>query len=851
MSGTSVRITSRWARAGAAGALVAAAVVAVDLVGAPSGAQEAALTLTAIPGVGVNADQSISDDGQVVVYEETTLDQSGVPATRVLIHDRVSGATTGVAELGAMNPAVSGNGCFVTYSTFTPDVEEPPDTTTTSTTTTTTTTTTSVPESTTTTTSVPESSTTSTSDPVVDVGADGPAADEQPIVTEAPVVVDEPQALVRQAIDLVASGTSTLYAFDRCADPLPQQAVVVVRDIAVTESLGVAAVSFDGTVIAFSNGNDIIRMQGTLTGYVAGVPFDSAVIATPAAITGPNIDMSSDGSTIVFEAGTDANPDDAIELIDFGVHVWTNVGVTEVTSVASNSTSPTVSADGSAIAFVSEPGSDSGFLGVAVQTQLDDGSAANISIDPFGSQPDLSEDGQHVVYNTTAGRTSPGMAMTSSVGGGNIPFLGVSTIDLSVAAAGAPATTFAVSGPAVSAQGNAVALDADVSDQAKGTPQVIAVRTLTASGSLDAEAYDLGSGDVGDTLAATATFTNQGPASVGFATEAIAIESPFVVGSTTCVGSIGPGASCVIELTVTIESLEDLFGSFVLTGLDGSNASAELTALGERATTTTDQATTTTPPNTTPRNTTVNTTRTTTRNTTRTTTRNTTSNTTQTTSANTVVNINLPPTFEPTTFDFAPTIINAGSRTASIEIVNASGSTESVATAAFADPDAGFSVIDTTCTSISVGARCTLNILFAPTGEGALATDLVVAFSSGTEIRSTFSGIGAPEPTLAVIPGVATVGQVVTVQGGGFPAGVTVSLSFGELLDDRDVVVNDTGVFNIPLVVIPNTPAGPMVVSVAGQQDLFGDTETEMLVTRTTRRTNPGVLGSLGARIGS
>lgn len=792
----------------------------------------------------------------MVVFEETTLNQNGEPGTRVLIHDRVSAATVGVPDAGAMNPALSGNGCFVTYSTFLLDAEVPPDTTTTtSSTTTTTTTSTTTTSTTSTTTTVPDSSTTSTSDPVVDGGADGQAAGDQPTTSDAAVVVDEPQALLRQAAAAPTAGTATLYAFDRCADPLPQQAVVVARDIAVAGPLAGAAVSFDGTVIAFSNGDDIIRLQGTLTGYVAGVPFDNDVIATPDSVTGPNLDMSSDGSTIVFEAGIDTDPDDASNSIAYGVHRWTNTGTSTVTPIASNSTSPTISADGSLVAFSSDPDSDSGFLGVVVQTRPDDGSIVNLSIDPFGSQPDLSEDGLHVVYNSTTGRTSPGVAMTSSVGGGDVPFVGVSVIDLSVAAAGAPATTFAVSGPVVSAQGNAVAFDADVSDEAAGTPRVVAVRTLTASGMLDAESYDLGRGDVGDTIAVTATFTNQGPASVGFSTDSITIESPFVVGANTCIGSIGPGASCDVEVTVTIESLEDLFGSFVLTGLDGSTASAELTALGERATTSTDQATTTTPPNTTPRNTTVNTTRTTTQNTTRTTTRNTTrnttSNTTGTTTTNTVVDIDLPPTFAPATFDFAPTIINAGSRTASIEIVNASGSTEAVATAAFADPDAGFTVIDTTCTSITVGARCTLNILFAPTAEGDLATDLVVAFSSGSEIRAAFTGVGAPEPTLAVIPGVATVGQVVTVQGGGFPSGATVVLSFGELLDDRDVVVNDAGVFNLPLVVIPNTPAGPMTVSVAGQDDLFGDTDTEMLITRTTRRTNPGVLGSLGARVGS
>lgn len=842
-------MTSRWARAGAVGALVAAAVVAVDLVGAPSGAQEASPTATQIPGVGTNADQAISDDGRIVVFEETV--DSGVETTsRVLIHDRSDATTIAVPDAGAMNPSISGNGCFVTYTTFVPDLTV--DTTTTTSTTTTSTTTTSS-----TTTSMPTTTTTTvTPTTTTTVVSESTTTDPKDATTSSTTdtVADlDPQSIVRQ---IAVTGVATLFAFDRCAEPLPTEAVVVARIVDASGPISPAAVSFDGTVIAYSNGDDIVRMQGTLTGYVSGIPFDSSLVATPEQVTGPNLDMSSDGSTIVFEAGTDLTPADATDTIDFGIHTWTNNPNAAVSPVASNSTSPTISADGGLVAFVSSAASDSSFLGVVVQTRPIDGLATNISIDPFGTQPDLSEDGRHVVYNTIKTDGTVGLALTSSLGDTEAPFVGVSVLDLSADATGAPATTFSVSRPAIAAGGDVIAFDADVSAEPAGTTRLVTVRSLTSTGLLDADLYDLGVGDVGDTLSITATYTNQGPASAAFSTDGVTVESPFVVGSNDCVGLIGPGATCTITITITIASLEDLFGSFTVTGVNGSTATAELTALGAVATTTTDATTTTTPPETTPSDTTVNTTRnttrTTTQNTTRSTTRVTTAATTATTSpADTVAEIDLPPTFEPSTFDFAPTIINAGMRTASIEIVNSAGSAESVATAAFADPDAGFVVADTTCTAIEVGARCSINVSFSPLVEGPLATDLVVGFASGVEIRAAFTGVGAPEPTIIVIPGVATVGQVVTVQGAGFPAGSTVSLAFGQLLDPRDVVVNDTGAFNLPLVVIPNTPAGPMTVSVEGQPDSFGDVKTEMLVTKTTRRTGPGVLGTLGARVGS
>ena len=93
------------------GALVVAAVTAVGLFDAPTGAQEAGPVVVPIPVEGSvrNAEQRISDDGDVVVFESTSVLESGDEFTRVLVHDRSAGTTWPVPESrGAPGAATEG-----------------------------------------------------------------------------------------------------------------------------------------------------------------------------------------------------------------------------------------------------------------------------------------------------------------------------------------------------------------------------------------------------------------------------------------------------------------------------------------------------------------------------------------------------------------------------------------------------------------------------------------------------------------------------------------------------------------------------------------------------------------------
>lgn len=782
-----------------------------------------------------NAEQRISDDGDIVVFESTSQLDDGTEFTSVVVHDRTVGDVRRMPESRAdatspvptFNPSVSGNGCIVTYSTFAAAVTETPD-----------------PDD-----AADEQTAADTDDQTNAQSDDDPdgagdaAGSDQSAESSVPTATTADDEAARQTEPVVVMpAVSELRAVDRCSAPELTTSVLVASE-PVDAPLPAAAVSSDGVFVAYSNGDAIVRMQGTVAGYTLTSVFDTTPVPAPDVVTGPGLDITADGSVVVFEAGVDETPDDSTDPVALGLHAWTaGVGPTppSVRPVASLATRPSVSADGGAIAFEAQVGSDAAFSGVVLQLVTAEGGVANLSIDPQGSMPDVSSDGRHVVHNTPNG-----VAMVSSVSDAAMPFAGVEVTDLGAPVGESPALGAAASGPAVAALGDAVAVDpAGVA----GISPSIAVRTVPASIVLDATAYDLGNGDVGDTISTPITVTNQGPATLVLGPDAITVDAPFAVAENGCVVPVGPRSSCVIEVALTIESLDDVIGSISVAPPNAPSVSADLAALTVAPTTESATTVTTTPPNTTPIAvpTTVRTTTPFTTNTIRVTT----PITQPATTSAPIIEIDLDPIFEPATFDFAATIIDAGSRTASLEIINPSSSTEVLASVEFQDPASGLTVGGTDCVELGVGSRCTVDLVFAPSAEGDLTDQLVATFESGSRATATVTGVGAPPPTLSIIPDVATVGQVVTVQGAGYPAGSTVELSFGDGVVDRDVVVNDVGVFNVPFVVLPNTQPGPLIAAVAGQEDAFGDTTAEMLVTKTSSGTSPMVLGSLGANVG-
>jgi hypothetical protein len=134
-----------------------------------------------------------------------------------------------------------------------------------------------------------------------------------------------------------------------------------------------------------------------------------------------------------------------------------------------------------------------------------------------------------------------------------------------------------------------------------------------------------------------------------------------------------------------------------------------------------------------------------------------------------------------------------------------------------------------------------IEVQFAPTVVGPASAFVTAELSDGSVVTASLSGEGTAEPTLDVVPEVAAVGQVVTVFGAGFPADSTVEFSWDVVAGSEPIPVDPDGTFAHVVVVLPNTPTGPITVEIAGQPDVFNEVSGELLISG-SGRTNTAVL---------
>ena len=132
--------------------------------------------------------------------------------------------------------------------------------------------------------------------------------------------------------------------------------------------------------------------------------------------------------------------------------------------------------------------------------------------------------------------------------------------------------------------------------------------------------------------------------------------------------------------------------------------------------------------------------------------------------------------------------------------------------------------------SIAPGSSCVVDVRFAPITVGPANGSVVFRLSDGSIVTASLVGDGVSGPTLALVPAVAGVGQTVTVFGAGFPPGSTIELSQPGTAVAAPIVVDGDGTFAHVVVVLTNTPSGPAVLAVAGQPDAFDDVAAELLV---------------------
>lgn len=222
------------------------------------------------------------------------------------------------------------------------------------------------------------------------------------------------------AYSVIGDETTTLTVADVCAvadDPISLDTVPSVVDAETgTAVVAAPALSVDGTVVVWSMGTEIRRyVKSAVSGhYELTDVFGTALTPAPGFATGADVDVTADGATIVYVAG----PGDApYEPVPANIHVW-DAGVPpgeptiEIVSLtddgeagASDSSSPSISADGSLVVFASTSldlaaavADDAGDDDVPFVVAVDrDGSSTQLLV-RSAARPMVSGDGDHVVY---------------------------------------------------------------------------------------------------------------------------------------------------------------------------------------------------------------------------------------------------------------------------------------------------------------------------------------------------------------------------------------------------------------------------------------------------------------------
>ena len=629
----------------------------------------------------------------------------------------------------------------------------------------------------------------------------------------------------------VAGGSATLVAVDRCVvaadDPLPIGAVldtIAIPEVADTESsddsdpsasvepdssdsvepdtsddvessasdadspveefagawaqVAAPALSFDGSTVVWSTGREIRRYEraGSADPFVRTDTFDVSSSPMPSIVTGRSIDISADGGTVVFVAGPGT---EAFAPTPGNVYAWQASVPREEPELLS--TTPT-----------GEPGA------------ADSGS------------PTISNDATFVVYESS----SVDLAATAGIEL-SAPFV----VGIDRTAETAQVLVDDATAPAVSADGFHVAYRRDgsirVLSSAEGTTDDVGDDELAAAepvGSLAISQHGrwLVFASAVDLRTSTASATSVETPAVWAVDRASS--NPAVVDTTTTTTTTTTTSSTTISTTVPPTSSTTV----APTSPGGDTTST----MPEVDTSTTVPATTLpalpvidrfpvvpgafprvpTPRPFTPRPAPLQ------------------SSPTRSTIAPTLSATATPATFE-------PTIVNAGRRTQPVTLFNATPSSIAVG-AVSVDPAGPFSIVSDGCVgpSLAPAGSCAVEVQFAPIDLGAASAVVTFRLGDGSAVTATLVGDGVPEPTLDLLPAVAGAGQTVTVFGAGFPPASTVELTQPGVAISQSVVVDPDGTFAHVVVVLPNTPTGPVLLAVAGQVDRFDDVDAELLV---------------------
>ncbi len=605
-----------------------------------------------------------------------------------------------------------------------------------------------------------------------------------------------------------------LVAFNRCTSGAEPEriATVPIPDGSVESALPAPALSDDGAVIVWSTGLGVARYTkpaSTWSGQTIVVP---AEVVPSATIVAPVVDISANGATIVFAAGPGNTP---FAPTRANVFRWTAGGSSGGTvdllsasassaSATTRSTAPSISADGRFVVYQSD---DVGLLAASKPTTpgplgtfvvlFDDDPSSTAPptakvVAADGERPVISGDGSTIAYDT-----NDDVRRQRSVGA--TPFSSVTEVSLSAASGGTLPTDPSVSGPSVSgpvltANGkigifDSIHLAALTGDPAAATGTHVFARTIDDTPTTT-------------TQPTTPPTTPTTPAP----TTAPPTTSPS---TTTPPTTIGPPETTIPASTVPnrppTATTVPPYRPPATSGTGSSGSSSR--PVGSSSTVTYASPTP-------------------------------------------VAEV----AFVPVAVDFSPTIVGAGRQTTTFSITNPTAqSVEVIDLSIGGDTGGAFSIVENGCESASIpaGGTCTVVVAFAPVAIGSTSATITAILSNGDTAGAMLGGTGAPPPTLTVVPGVASSGQVVTVQGSGFPAGIAVSLTWlGDAITEP-IQTDANGSFVETLLVLPRTPRGPSSAVVAGQTDQFSTVVGDVLIAGTSDRSSSVLTHSAGSPFGS
>jgi hypothetical protein len=740
-------------------ALGAVAVVAVGVVGAyasVTGAQSATdpilLDVVSVDAAGAaqlvpdTVVPAISDTGAVVAYEAVVpadpTAASGSIDSRIWIRDRVGATSRPVAETSSANPGISGNGCVVAYTVVGAD-------------------------------SVTLTVVDRCATPIDDPLPIGTVVDTVPIDVDLDAVADA---------DADASGGPDPDAdVDPDPDPSagtdPDPPAETDPDADAGLRAAAPALSFDGSTIVWSTGTDVRRYARPGAGgpHARSHIFDAVADGAPDIATGAQLDVSADGSVAVFVAGPGTTP---FAPTPANVYLW-NAATPQLEPTlisasafgdpgASDSTSPTISADGSFVVFESSA-IDLSAVGTAeVTTPFVVGvdliaETGQILVDD-ASRPSVSADGNHVVFE----RSGAVRVLSSDVD---------DTVDQGIDELAAVHPT---GGVAISQFGRWIVFGGaeDLVEPSTDTPAAASVVWAADRKSSSTE--------VVDTTTTTTTTTTSAPSTSTTTTSTPPTTTSSTPSDTTTTapdtGTATTAPSTTLAPTVTTPRFPTRTDRFPSIGFPRTTRpTVRSSSLGNGSGSSFDPA------------------------------------------------ANATAVAGPVSFE--PTVINAGRRTQPVMLTNPTARSLRIAATTIDTPEV-FSVVLDSCTgtSLAPGASCSVEVQFAPVAVGQAVASAAFQLGDGSIVTASLAGYGAPEPTLDLLPAVAGAGQTVTAFGVGFPPGSTIEFSQPGSTTSEAIVVDVDGTFAHVVVVLPNTPTGPALLSVVGQPGVFDGVTAELLV---------------------